>query len=289
MSGYKRGKPRGIKGNFALTVVTVIFACAVIVSAVLLFKRFPSVVTAGALSKTSSSATSSKSYTSSVTSSSSKTTSSSQPSASSQETTSSQETSSEPVNPDYFKDAVFVGDSLTEGLSLYGEMDDATIIGETGMSAYTSVAHKFSINGKSQYIADATAATKLDKIYLLLGSNDIAEGYSASKFTGYYGELISDLKSKCPDAKIYVQSVFPVTSKYELKKQLSGVYVTNEKIDQYNVALKAMCADDGATYLDVASVLKGPDGKLPLSASDDGMHLRKAYYDKWFAYLGANK
>jgi cytoskeletal protein RodZ len=280
MSGYKRGRPRGIKGNLALTVVTVVFACGVIVSAVLLFKRFPAAVTAG----TSSSKTDSSSV-----SASSQITSSSQSTASSQDTTSSQYSSSEPVNPDYFKDAVFVGDSLTEGLSLYGEMDKATVIGETGMSAYTSVAHKFSINGKSQSVADATAAMNPGEIYILLGSNDVAEGYSASKFTQYYGELISALQNKCPDAKIYVQSVFPVTSKYEAKKQLYGIYVTNDKIDQYNTALKTMCAGDGAIYLDVASVLKGPDGKLPLVASDDGMHLRKAYYNKWFVYLGSNK
>ena len=81
-----------------------------------------------------------------------------------------------------------------------------------------------------------------------------------------------------------MQSIFPVTLDMKLKKQSSGVYVTNVLIDHFNVSLEAMCTSDNITYLNVASVLKGPDGKLPLDASDDGMHLRKAYYDKSFAY-----
>ena len=60
-----------------------------------------------------------------------------------------------------------MGDSLTEGLSLYGEMDNATVVAETGMSAYTSVAHTFSINGKTQNISTAAATLNPSKIYLL--------------------------------------------------------------------------------------------------------------------------
>ncbi len=182
-----------------------------------------------------------------------------------------------------------MGDSLTDGLALYGEMDDATVMGETGMSAYTALKHTFTINGKKQYVADAVAAASPKAVYVLLGSNDIAEGYSVAKYTGFYGQLLDEIHAKCPSSKLYVQSIFPVTAAYEHKKFSSGAYVTNAKIDDFNTALQTLASAHGAAYLDVASVLKGPDGKLPASASDDGMHLHKSYYDKWFQYLAAHR
>ncbi|MFR1480880.1 MAG: hypothetical protein ACLSB9_36975 [Hydrogeniiclostridium mannosilyticum] len=44
---------------------------------------------------------------------------------------------SPPVTDSYFDDAVFIGDSISEGIELYGLMDNATIVAHTGLNPQT--------------------------------------------------------------------------------------------------------------------------------------------------------
>ena len=90
-----------------------------------------------------------------------------------------------------------------------------------------------------------------------------------------------ELKQAQPSATIYVQSILPVT---RAKSQSSDVY-TNEKIDDYNARIREMAQREGVQYLDVAQAVRGADGALPEEATTDGVHLNKAYCQKWTDYL----
>lgn len=191
----------------------------------------------------------------------------------------------------FFKDTVFTGDSLTVDMVNFEEFNDADIVGGIGVSAYRAVTdHEVAINGKKSdtaYMPDRVAKYKPKKIYMMFGCNDLTWGdqMSEKKFIGYYTQLIDTLKEKCPDAKIYIQSIMPITAAMENKKNTP---FDNKKVDQFNAGLKQLAAQKGAKYLDVASIVRGKDGKLPSGVSDDGIHLKAKEYKLWVQYLLKN-
>lgn len=264
MNENKFSKHRKLKGNYLLAFTAALLTCAVIVFIVWVFRMIPAAgVKAVSSSKPAAAQTSKVSSSSAA--------------------AASQSSNSQP-NPEYYKSAVFIGDSITNGMTLYGKISKSEVLSSEGMTAYSAITRKYSFNGTKQIITDTVVSKNPERIYVLLGSNDIANGYSEKTFIANYGKLVSQLRTMNPTAKIYVQSIFPVTAAYE-----SGSHITNMKIDEFNTALKQLCKDEGSIYLDVASVLKDADGKLPGKASGDGLHLKKAYYQKWFDYLAANQ
>ena len=211
---------------------------------------------------------------------------SSQPSSSSSAVSSAPASSSaiassavSPGSYDYFKDAVFIGDSLTSGVSEYSMTKNAGVFASNGMSTSSALTKNVTVGGKSMSLPDAVKTAKPAKVYLLLGSNDIS-WMKEDTFITYYGKLIDTLKTGTPNAVFYVQSIFPVSAAYE---KSSGV--SNDKIDDFNGRLAQLCSQKGVKYVDVGSGLKGSDGKLLPAAAADGYNIKKAYYKTWLDYL----
>jgi lysophospholipase L1-like esterase len=184
-------------------------------------------------------------------------------------------------NAAYFQDAVFIGDSITQGIGQYKVYKSPQIITANSLSAYSAYNSKVTVNGTKVLVADAAASLKPKKIFVLIGVNDIIWMTSTKTFTTYYARLIVQLKTKCPDATIYVQSVFPVTSTEEERKQA----LANSNIDTFNNALQNMCTTEGVKYIDVASILKGSDGKLSVDDSTDGINIKVSDYYKWLNFI----
>lgn len=186
------------------------------------------------------------------------------------------------LSSDYFDDALFIGDSITEGITLYAVMDNATVLSGTGINLNTIFTKEIIKQGDGKVsIMEAARNQNPGKIYVLLGVNSMLSGLDS--FLADYERVIDTLCEQHPDAVIYVQSIFPVTAAYEKK---SGAVTDNEQIREYNAALLAMCEQKGVWYLDVAEAVRDENGALPDSASpSDGIHFGRTYYDKWFDYL----
>ena len=211
----------------------------------------------------------------------------------SSEETSSEETSSTPVKitvenglvPEsekvlsaYFKDAVFIGDSITEGIKLYGIMSDATVYSYTGLgldNIYTKDVIKME-DGSTIPIMDAVRLSNANKFYILIGVNSIA--YSKESFIQKYAAVVKSIKEFHPDAIIYVQSITPVATN-------NSYNLNNKTINEYNEALLEMAVSQNVYYLDIHSALADETGVLPDSATTDGLHFGPSYYQKWFDYL----
>ena len=180
----------------------------------------------------------------------------------------------------YFDDAVFIGDSLTEGIKLYGVMSNAVVLSHTGLgldNIYTKEVVEQEDGTKISVMDALEKETDVAKIYILMGPNSI--GYNKDTFVSKYGAIIDSVKISHPNAIVYIQSMLPVTTNNKYK-------LDNNVIDEYNLALVELAEDKDVYYLDVNSHLKGPDGALPAEASPaDGMHFNATYYQKWFDYL----
>ena len=84
---------------------------------------------------------------------------------------------SEPVGMEYFSDAVFLGDSRTEGLYLYGNMTEGEFlyaVGATVESVFTKPTQTTEA-GKVPML-DALADMECGKVYIMLGVNELGSG-----------------------------------------------------------------------------------------------------------------
>ena len=185
----------------------------------------------------------------------------------------------------WFDDAVFVGDSRTQGLENYDGLGNASYYAVKGLmvnTAYTKAA--LVVNGKKETVMQALSAKKFGKVYIMLGINEL--GWSSmQKFVDDYAQLVADAHKDQPGAKIYLQSILPVSA----KKSASDAVYNNKKIGQYNQAIEKIAREKGAVYLNVAEAVSDASGALPQAASTDGVHLNAAYCAKWCEYLKTHR
>jgi hypothetical protein len=160
-----------------------------------------------------------------------------------------------------FRDCVVVGDSLTEGLSVYGWLPSSQVFSEIGASV---------IYGDSMFESAAKAKPKY--AFFAFGMNDMGN-YSgdAKKFTKRYGELIDRFHKLSPDTKIFVCSISTPTADAIKDNSSIGHY------KEFNKAIKQMCKDKKIKYIDISQILV----EHPDLYAGDGIHADTSYYPLW--------
>lgn len=188
--------------------------------------------------------------------------------------TSSNKKSTEPeIDEEFFSNALFIGDSITEGISAYGFLDKKNVLAVKGLTVL-----------KAEKEMDAIAKRKPDRIYILLGSNDLLYGMDSEKFSSEYIEFIQHIKEKLPETKLYIQSIFPVSREVESKKPM----LSNSRIDIFNKDLKKMAEQQGIGYIDISGLLKDASGIMNKDYTSDGIHVKYKFYSIWLDCIKRN-
>lgn len=195
----------------------------------------------------------------------------------------------EPAADDYFDDAVFLGDSRTDGLRLYSGIRGADFLAYKALMVFQvtgthGVAQKpIAVGEEKMTVLEALKQKQYGKIYVMFGINEL--GWNKSEdFGAAFRILIDEVRKLQPTAILYIESLIPVNPE---KCRASGIsaYITNEKVAEYNEVLRQLAAEKGAVYLDLASALADEDGVLAAESTVDGVHFVKSHYVKWFDYL----
>jgi len=188
---------------------------------------------------------------------------------------------SNPVDTTYFDDAVFIGDSRTEGLFLNTSLSNTTFFAHMGLMVDTVFTSPlFNVDGEKVPVIDALKATDFSKVYIMLGINETGWAYS-SIFVQKYGDIVDAIREINPNALIYIQAIMPVSQ--EVSSTHS--YVKNPKINEYNQLLQKLAEEKQVYYIDTANAVAGEDGSLPDDAAPDGIHLARSYCQRWLDYL----
>jgi lysophospholipase L1-like esterase len=193
--------------------------------------------------------------------------------------------SSNDIKDDDFADAAFIGDSRTVGLQMNTDKPKASFYASIGLnidSALTDSAITLD-NGEKGKVLDAMKQRQFGRIYIMFGINELGWPYP-DIFEEKYEELINQIRKVQPDAKIYVQSILPVSY---LAANTNAVF-TNENINNFNKYVKQAAENTDAVYLDVGSYFKDENGSLPVEASTDGIHFIREYCQEWMNYLADN-
>lgn len=196
----------------------------------------------------------------------------------------------EAVDPDeWFADAVFIGDSRTDGLHLFsGITDKADFLYSTGITVFEVISDRKVIRqgDKKVSILEALGQKEYGKVYVSLGINELG-GTTGEEFTQAYSQLIDAIREIQPNARLYIQSIIPVnTAKCKANNQRS--YVTNENIYTLNSALAQLVIQKQVAFLDLAEVMADEYGEVPAELSADGVHFKKEGYQLWLDYLACH-
>ena len=188
---------------------------------------------------------------------------------------------SEPVEDTYFSDVVFVGDSRTEGFSLYSGLKEGQYlfsVGATVESVFSKATEK-TARGKVS-ILDALADLECSKVYLMLGANELG-WVRPEMFQTQYGKVIDRIREDHPDVQVVIQSILPVSAKQDAK----GSYVNNQRIRTYNQLLEELAEEKNCPYINVAEAVSDENGCLRAEWNFDGVHLNTAGCKAWLEYL----
>jgi len=187
---------------------------------------------------------------------------------------------SAPVEDTYFDDAVFLGDSRTDGLRLYSGLTHGTFLCSTGATVESVFTKAVETAAGTMPLLDALATMDCGKIYVMLGINEL--GWNGTEtFRTQSAELIRRLQADHPDAEIVIQSILPVSA----KKDAEGRYVNNGRIGEYNQVWLELAEEFDVAYMNAAESVAGEDGLLPSDLCYDGVHLNKAGCRQWLDYL----
>lgn len=117
------------------------------------------------------------------------------------------------VDDSYFDDALFIGDSRTEGLALYGSLTNADYFSSVGLTIF-KVTEKAAGNpntGESVTLAQKLAQKQYGKVYIMLGLNELGTGTTES-WAQAYAQVIAQVRQAQPNAVIYLESILVVAA-----------------------------------------------------------------------------
>lgn len=120
---------------------------------------------------------------------------------------------------------------------------------------------------------DMITAVKPEKIFVMGGINAI-KGKPVEDFIKEYEELLKNIKATAPDARIYVQSMLPVS------KEQEEIYCTNDNIMKFNSEIEKLALNYGCVYINLYSIYE-KDGYMDESMTTDGLHLKSEAYKLW--------
>ncbi|MCI8631804.1 MAG: hypothetical protein HFG67_05935 [Firmicutes bacterium] len=180
-----------------------------------------------------------------------------------------------------FDGALFIGDSRTEGLSLYSGIKNADFFCAKSLSIdKVTDGNKVTVGGSKMSVYELLDSKQYSKVYISLGLNELGWTH-IEKYIDEYKTLIEAVHGSQPDAVIVVQALLPVTK----EKSDKGGTVNNAQIYWYNTNLAQMASDMGVTYINADEPLIDAEGALLSDSTTDGVHLKSEYCKIWAAEL----
>lgn len=188
------------------------------------------------------------------------------------------------VEEDYFADAVFIGDSRTDGFRLFSGLSQGDYLVKTGLSVFKVDTDKIKVGEEKLTVAQALERKEYGKVYVCLGLNELGM-YNDQGYYDHYAELLDVIRATQPNATVYVQLLIPVNMQKCAEKGV-GDYINNDQIAVYNGLLRQLAQEKQVFLTDPAqAIVERSTGEPPYDAVADGIHFQKEPYRQWLDYL----
>lgn len=184
-----------------------------------------------------------------------------------------------------FDNAVFLGDSRTEGLQLFSGLKHGTFYWARGMSVFRADDEDFkviSIDGEDFTLLGALRKGSFDTVYIMIGVNEL--GVAVSSYEAGLSELVDKVIAAQPEAVVYLQLMPPLNDTMCRANGLAA-HFNNDNLRKFNEAIQRVAAEKKVALLNTAEVYTGEDGQLPAELANDGCHFAYSAYGLWADYM----
>lgn len=168
------------------------------------------------------------------------------------------------VMPNKKDEIIFVGNSITDQCD-WGELFEDKHVINRGISGDRT--------DGILYRLDEITESNPSKIFLLIGTNDIAYGRSVEYILHRSNQIIKAIKKSSPKTELYIQSILPVYDRADRP---------SETIIEINKGLHELAFIEHVTYIDLFSHFTRKNTVvLDKKYSIDGLHLNGIGYLLW--------
>ena len=193
---------------------------------------------------------------------------------------------SEPVEDDsFFDNAVFLGDSRTEGLELFGGLKHGTFYWARGMNVFRvdNEDYKvFEVDGEAVTLVGALGKRSYDAVYIMIGVNEL--GYPAESYREGLSNLVDKVLAAQPEAVVYLQIMPPLNDAMCRANGLAD-YINSGNLQKFNEVIQQVAVEKKVALLNTAEAYAGEDGQLPEDLASDGCHFAYGAYSLWADYM----
>jgi len=165
---------------------------------------------------------------------------------------------------------IFLGNSITEGGN-WAEMFPNVNAVNRGISGDVS-------DGILHRLEEITSSNP-KKIFLMIGTNDLARGRSVNYVLKNTELILSKIKLASPNTKIYIQMVLPFNP--NVGKKFSGHKSNQQKVIVLNNQLKKLARKNKVKRINTHKKFRNREGLLIKEYTYDGLHLSAQGYKHW--------
>jgi len=167
------------------------------------------------------------------------------------------------IMPNDTSEIIFLGNSITDYCEWYELFGNANIKNR-GIGGDI-------INGVIDRL-DEIVESNPKKIFIMIGINDLGRKRSVEQILTDYDRLLSLIKKKSPETRLFIQSILPTDNRENL--QIVDIIAIN-------AGLKNLTEKYDLTYVNLFDLLKTKENKLDTIYTFDGLHLNGKGYLIW--------
>lgn len=187
---------------------------------------------------------------------------------------------SSPLFPDNFQEVLFVGDSRTVGLYEYGQMGEADVFANSGMTVFNLWDCETSFNNKGKKtLEQVLTENQYQVIHFMLGINEL--GYSMEQIVEKYREAVGKIQAMQPETKVVLGANLHVTAENSAK----SIIFNNQRINALNLEIQNIGDELDCYYINVNEIFDDAQGNLSKEYSTDGAHILGKYYADWVRWI----
>ena len=167
------------------------------------------------------------------------------------------------IMPNDTNEIIFLGNSITDYCDWY-ELFGKSNIKNRGIGGDV-------INGVINRLDEVTSS-KPQKIFLMIGINDLGRKRSVNQILIDYEKLINEIIEKVPETELYIQSVLPTDNRERLQ---------NTDVIKINNGLIELTKKYDLTYINLFDLFKTTENKLNPEMTFDELHVNGKGYLIW--------
>ncbi len=175
--------------------------------------------------------------------------------------------------PDTKNEIIFLGNSITD-IGEWAEIWNNRHVKNRGISGDNT----FGILAR----LDEIIASKPNKVFIMIGINDIARNIPDVVIVSNYKKIIQQIMLGSPKTTIIVQSILPTNNSFtEFKNHQNKDHF----IQIVNAAMMNYCRQNKFSFVNLYPEFLDSNGRLSTEFTNDGLHLNGFGYMKWKAIL----